>query len=244
MSALAAPGAPIAETPSAPIDPDAEQTTVPAPPTAPPAAIVPAPPPSRAPAAPSEAAQAPPEAPPPDRPPAPPATPEGPTPDSPAAFAATPGSVTIQDYSFGPATVTVNVGESVTWRNDGPSTHSATSTGGGFDTGLLARGESGSATFDEAGTFSYICTPHPSMKATVRVVAQAAGDDTSDDDGSSSGAGTTGDTDGSSTDPGAEPDGEQLPETGADPLWLAVTGAGLLLIGGSGMRRRSWRVRS
>jgi LPXTG-motif cell wall-anchored protein len=135
------------------------------------------------------------------------------------------------------------VGESVTWRNSGPSSHTATATGGSFDTGLLGRGESSTVTFDEAGTFSYICTPHPSMKGTVRVVAQASGDDTSAGDGSS-GADAADGAAGPTADLGSSSDGEPLPETGADPLWIAVTGIGLLLIGGSGRRlgRRRGRV--
>jgi LPXTG-motif cell wall-anchored protein len=155
--------------------------------------------------------------------------------DAPTAVAAAPGSVTIADFSFGPSAVTVGVGESVTWRNDGPSEHSATASDGSFDTGLLGRGESGSATFGEAGTFGYICTPHPFMKGTVRVVAQSAGDD-----GAADGLGGTGITPGggsSTAGTASQADGTSLPSTGAEPGWLAVTGLGLLLIGASGMRR-------
>ena len=36
-------------------------------------------------------------------------------------------------------------------------------------------GQSGSHTFDTAGTFSYICTPHPNMKGTVVVQAAQSG---------------------------------------------------------------------
>ena len=40
---------------------------------------------------------------------------------------------------------------------------------GSFDTGIMDEGGSGSHTFTEAGTFGYICTPHPNMKGTVTV---------------------------------------------------------------------------
>jgi LPXTG-motif cell wall-anchored protein len=159
----------------------------------------------------------------------------------PRAVAAADGSVTIRDFSFGPATVTVGVGDSVTWRNGGPSSHTATATDGGFDTGLLSEGESGTATFDEAGTFSYLCEPHPSMRGTVRVVAQASGDRVDGD-----GTAGSGDADGSSDpdDTGAAPDsGEELPSTGAEPGWLVLTGLGLLLIGLSGTRAAARRAR-
>ena len=77
------------------------------------------------------------------------------------AMAAASTGVTISDFQFAPASVTVNVGDTVTWTNDGPTPHSATSSGGSFDTGIMDEGQSGSHTFTEAGTFAYICTPHP-----------------------------------------------------------------------------------
>lgn len=130
----------------------------------------------------------------------------------------------------------MGVGESVTWRNDGPSAHTATATDGSFDTGLLERGQSGSATFPTAGSFGYLCTPHPFMKGTVQVVAQAsAGPDTGAGSGDPSGSapesiGGTGTT--------GAPDGVAgLPSTGGDALWLAITGFGLLAIGLAGRDR-------
>src|SRR5438874_398653 len=35
-------------------------------------------------------------------------------------------SVTIRDFEFDPADVSISVGDAVTWTNDGPSTHTAT----------------------------------------------------------------------------------------------------------------------
>lgn len=77
--------------------------------------------------------------------------------------------VTIQNFAFGPATVTVKVGDTVTWTNMDLTGHSATADDGSFDTGVLSQGKSGSVTFDTAGTFTYHCTPHPNMKGTVVV---------------------------------------------------------------------------
>jgi plastocyanin len=253
LSALVAPGAPIAEEPAtapepAPLEqPAPEPAPVEAPATEPESQSSPP-----EPVSPDAAAQppAPPSEPAPTAAPAKPvarSSPAGPRPktDRPIAFAATPGSVRIEDFSFGPASVTVGVGESVTWRNDGPSEHTATATDGSFDTGLLSPGESGRATFDEAGSFSYLCTPHPFMKGTVRVVAQASGDapgaggDTADGGAGSSEGGTAAGTAGSSN--GGTATG--LPATGAEPAWLAMTGLGLLLIGASGMRGAHRRAR-
>jgi plastocyanin len=82
-------------------------------------------------------------------------------------------TILISDFTFAPATLTVTVGDTVTWTNMDPVIHTATANSGAFDTGDLAQGESGSITFTEAGTFSYICTPHPSMTGTIVVQAAA-----------------------------------------------------------------------
>lgn len=93
----------------------------------------------------------------------------------PRARAAAPGSVTIKDFSFQPATITVNVGDTVTWTNEDSAPHSATADDGSFDTGVFGKGQSRSHTFTKAGEFSYYCAPHPNMKATVKVVAADSG---------------------------------------------------------------------
>jgi len=96
---------------------------------------------------------------------------------TPAATAATPSgtaqanSVTIADFAFTPPSITVKVGDTVTWTNNGPSTHTATADDGSFDSGNLAQGKTFSHTFQTAGTFSYHCTIHPFMKAEVVVQA-------------------------------------------------------------------------
>ena len=78
-------------------------------------------------------------------------------------------SVTIKDFEFTPATVTIKVGGTVTWTNNGPTTHSVTADDGSFDSGNLSQGKTFSHTFQTAGTFSYHCSPHPFMKANVVV---------------------------------------------------------------------------
>ena len=153
------------------------------------------------------------------------------SPDSgPKAIAAASGSVTIADFSFAPATITINQGDTVTWTNNGPTPHSATATGGEFDTGIFPKGQSRSHTFSQAGTYSYICTPHPYMKGTVVVqAAQTGGGDTS-----GSGSGDTGDTGtagGTGADAAQSDGGPALPNSGAETGALLVLGALLLLLG-------------
>ncbi len=80
-------------------------------------------------------------------------------------------TVTIADFQFSPATITVHVGDTVTWMNNGPSAHTATAKDGSFNTGVLQKGKSASHTFNTAGTFTYICSIHPFMHGTVVVLA-------------------------------------------------------------------------
>ncbi len=70
---------------------------------------------------------------------------------------------------FQPATVTINVGDTVTWRNTDDVPHTSTSEDEVWDSGSLAPGEEFSFTFEEAGTFPYFCEFHPGMEGTVVV---------------------------------------------------------------------------
>jgi amicyanin len=83
--------------------------------------------------------------------------------------AATTHQVEIVDFTFSPATLTIAVGDTVTWTNADAVAHTAT--GAGFDSGSLEQGETYSVTFTAAGTYDYLCTPHPTM--TGRIIVQA-----------------------------------------------------------------------
>jgi LPXTG-motif cell wall-anchored protein len=154
-------------------------------------------------------------------------------------------SVTIKDFEFGPASITVNVGDTVTWNNAGPTPHSATASDGSFDTGVFPKGRSRSHTFDEAGTFAYICTPHPFMKGTVTVQASSSGGGGGSGAGgasggsSSSGSAGSGSSDTSSSSSSSSSDsGSSLPATGSDLGTLLALG--ILMIGlGAALERRS-----
>lgn len=84
-------------------------------------------------------------------------------------------TVTVIDYDFQPAEVTINVGDTVTWQNTGDDPHTATADDEGFDSGRIDAGGTASQTFDSAGTFEYHCEFHPNMQATVVVTAADAG---------------------------------------------------------------------
>ncbi len=62
---------------------------------------------------------------------------------------------------YQPATISVRVGDTVTWTNCGPmNQHTTTSTAGLWDSGALSPGQSFSYRFTTAGTFTYRCTLH------------------------------------------------------------------------------------
>lgn len=72
--------------------------------------------------------------------------------------------VEIREYDFSPRDLTVSVGTTVTWSNRDSVPHDATS-GEAWGTGLLREDQSASITFDEPGSYDYICTVHPDMTA-------------------------------------------------------------------------------
>lgn len=79
-------------------------------------------------------------------------------------------AVTIKNFSFSPAALTVNVGDTVVWTQEDSVSHTVTSdTGSELSSPLLTKGKTFAHTFTTRGAFSYHCTPHPSMKANVIV---------------------------------------------------------------------------
>ena len=77
--------------------------------------------------------------------------------------------VEIRNYAYNPDPITVPAGTTVTWRNFDAVQHTATSTSGKFDSGIIGPGKNYSYTFQDAGTYDYYCTIHPYMKAQVVV---------------------------------------------------------------------------
>ena len=73
-------------------------------------------------------------------------------------------NVTIKDFVFSPETVTVKVGSSIQWVNDGESAHHVVSDDNVWDSGQLAgptAGKSFTFKFNTAGTYKYHCANHP-----------------------------------------------------------------------------------
>ncbi len=77
--------------------------------------------------------------------------------------------IKIDNFSFGPATLTVSVGTTVTWTNRDDIPHTVVSTDGVFKSKVLDTDEKFSFTFSKAGTYPYFCSIHPKMTAKVVV---------------------------------------------------------------------------
>ena len=76
----------------------------------------------------------------------------------------------ITGFAYNPATITVPKGTTVVWTQKDSVSHSVTiASGSGFDSGLLSQGQTFSHTFNEAGTFDYGCSIHPSMSGKIIV---------------------------------------------------------------------------
>ncbi|MFD1050619.1 plastocyanin/azurin family copper-binding protein, partial [Kibdelosporangium lantanae] len=80
-------------------------------------------------------------------------------------------NVEMMGYKFTPATLTVAVGDTVTWTNHDQAPHNVVVTDGPekFTSPLLQTGQSFTYTFAKAGTYSYYCSVHPDMTAKVTV---------------------------------------------------------------------------
>jgi plastocyanin len=78
--------------------------------------------------------------------------------------------VKIDNFSFGPQTLTVPVGTTVTWTNRDDIPHNIVSTDGVFKSKVRDTDEKFSYTFTKPGTYPYYCSVHPKM--TGKIVVQ------------------------------------------------------------------------
>jgi plastocyanin len=82
-------------------------------------------------------------------------------------------TVTIDNFSFMPAPMTVPVGATVTWINHDDVPHTIVSEDQqSFKSKALDTDEKFSHTFDKPGTYSYFCSIHPKMVA--KIIVEAA----------------------------------------------------------------------
>lgn len=83
--------------------------------------------------------------------------------------AATVQTVSIHNFAFSPAVLTINTGDTVKFVNQDDETHTASATEGAFDSGPLNPNATFSYTFTKAGVYHYYCRIHTSMKGTIVV---------------------------------------------------------------------------
>jgi len=94
---------------------------------------------------------------------------------TPAAWAAN-VSVNVFSNFFSPSTVTIQVGDTVTWVNDNQGFHNVASDDGSFRSGSPSNQWTFSHTFNQAGVFGYECEVHEGMTGTVTVEGGGGGD--------------------------------------------------------------------
>jgi plastocyanin len=90
-------------------------------------------------------------------------------PTQPPASQAGEASINISGSKFDPATITVKVGTTITWTNQDTTAHTVTADDGSWTSDRLNQGATYSHTFDQAGTYTYKCSIHPSMTGTIVV---------------------------------------------------------------------------
>jgi plastocyanin len=87
---------------------------------------------------------------------------------------ASPGCET-SNACYSPASVTINLGDTVEWKNVDTAAHTVTGgspsdgPSGVFDSSLIMAGASFENTFDAAGSYDYFCMVHPWMVGNVQV---------------------------------------------------------------------------
>src|SRR5271169_215130 len=86
--------------------------------------------------------------------------------------ATTAGAVSIDNFTFTPASLTVKAGTTVTWTNRDDIPHGIASDDNAFKKSkALDTDDSFSYTFTTPGTFKYFCYVHPHMVGTIVVEA-------------------------------------------------------------------------
>lgn len=91
-----------------------------------------------------------------------------PTPTEKSTTQATQSSITIQNFAFSPANLTIKAGTTVTWTNNDSAPHSIKSSSF-TSSSNLATGQTYQFQFNTPGTFNYSCGIHPMMVGTIIV---------------------------------------------------------------------------
>ena len=79
-------------------------------------------------------------------------------------------AVEIKDFDFKPGELSVKPGDEVTWTNVDSANHNVIFDGDAAENiDNLRQDQKGSVTFEQTGTFKYVCSYHPGMEGSVVV---------------------------------------------------------------------------
>lgn len=92
-------------------------------------------------------------------------------PPSQAAEAEADAQIIIKSFAFGPRSLKVAAGTTVTWINRDDEPHTIVSAEAKFRSDALDTGDKFSFTFTSPGIYNYFCTLHPHMTGTVEVTS-------------------------------------------------------------------------
>ncbi len=81
-------------------------------------------------------------------------------------------NVSIKEYAYGPAQLTVAAGTKVTWTNHDQVPHTVVEEGKKFRSAALDTNDSYSFVLTQPGTYRYFCSLHPKMVGTITVVKE------------------------------------------------------------------------
>lgn len=90
---------------------------------------------------------------------------------SPVAAAPAGPTVRIDNFTFGPAVITVGVGTTVTWVNNDDIPHTVVASDRAFKSKVMDTDEKFTFTFTRPGEYAYFCSLHPHMVGKVVVKA-------------------------------------------------------------------------
>jgi plastocyanin len=95
---------------------------------------------------------------------------DGTFPDAPVAKKTGPGIVSIGEFLFGPEKIEVQRGQTIAWTNTDDSPHQVTVQGQTtLRTPVILKGQSTALTFNNIGSYDYICGLHTGMKGKIEV---------------------------------------------------------------------------
>src|ERR1700722_10519205 len=78
-------------------------------------------------------------------------------------------TIVMKNFDFSPMMLTVKAGTTVTWKNLDGEPHTVVSPDGVFRSHALDQGDAFTFKFDKPGTYKYICSIHPKMRAAIIV---------------------------------------------------------------------------